>query len=201
MTAQHPAEVPRALALVGMAGAGKSVLAEYLAAKGFYKLRFGQIVVDEVARRGLPLNPHNEQLVRESLRDIGGMNAIADLALPYLQNALQVHQTIVIDGLYGFGEYKLLRANLGAPMVVICVTCDRPLRYNRLTNRAERPLTLAEAEERDIREIELMEKGGPIALADYTLINNTSPADLLTQLETVLATLGIVPPIHNDQIN
>ena len=174
---------PRAVALVGMPGAGKSICAEYLEQKGFYKFRFGQIVVDEVAQRGLPLTPSTERIVRESLRDAEGINAIAQRALPYLTDALEQHQTIIIDGLYGFGEYKLLNAQLGASMIVLCITCDRALRYARLTERPERPLTVVEAIERDFREIDHLEKGGPIAIADYTLINNGTAEALLQTLE------------------
>ena len=184
---------PRAVALVGMPGAGKSICAEYLEQKGFYKFRFGQIVVDEVAQRGLPLTPSTERIVRESLRDAEGINAIAQRALPYLTDALEQNQTIIIDGLYGFGEYKLLNAQLGASMIVLCITCDRALRYARLTERPERPLTVVEAIERDFREIDHLEKGGPIAIADYTLINNGTAEALLQTLEDLMARLGLEP--------
>jgi dephospho-CoA kinase len=184
---------PRALALVGMPGAGKSLCADYLEQEGFYKFRFGQIVVDEVARRGLPLSPANEQLVREELRDKEGMNAIAQRALPILQENLTRYNTIIIDGLYGFGEYKLLNRDLGAAMVVLSIVAERPLRYTRLANRPERPLTAAEAVERDIREIENLEKGGPIAMADYTLLNNGTPQELLNRLQALLGRLNIRP--------
>ena len=60
---------PKALALVGMPGAGKTICAEHLARRGFFTLRFGAVVVDEVRRRGLEVNPSNERIVREELRD------------------------------------------------------------------------------------------------------------------------------------
>ena len=175
---------PRAVALVGMPGAGKSVCADYLEQQGYYKFRFGQIVVDEVAQRGMLLTPANERIVRESLREAEGINAIAQRALPYLTNALEQHQTIIIDGLYGFGEYKLLNAQLGASMA---------LRYARLTERSERPLTVEEAIERDFREIDHLEKGGPIAIADYTLLNNGATEALLASLEGLIGELGVAP--------
>ncbi len=184
---------PRALALVGMAGSGKSLCAEHLEKRGFYKYRFGQIVVDEVARRGLALTPQNEQVVREDLRAKEGINAIAQRALPSLQQALAGHNTIVIDGLYGFGEYKLLHQALGAAMVVVAVFTQRAMRYERLASRDVRPLTPAEAEERDLREIEHLEKGGPIAIADYMLLNEGDPDDLRQKLDNLLTSLGMVP--------
>jgi hypothetical protein len=36
------------------------------------------------------------EIVRESLREAEGINAIAQRALPYLTNALEQHQTIII---------------------------------------------------------------------------------------------------------
>lgn len=189
----QPNPPPRVVALVGMPGSGKSVCAEYLQQRGFFKYRFGQIVVDEVAKRGLELTPQNERLVREDIREQEGINAIAERALPILQTGLEHHQTIIIDGLYGFGEYKLLHKALGTSMIVIAVFAARGLRYARLAQRPQRPLTRAEAEERDFREIEHLEKGGPIAIADYTLLNEKTTADLLQELDTLLATLGISP--------
>jgi dephospho-CoA kinase len=78
-------------------------------------------------------------------------------------------------------------------MIIVAVACDRPLRYQRLASRPERPLTYAEAEARDLREVERLEKGGPIALADYTLLNNSDPADLFSALDALLDRLGITP--------
>ncbi|MBZ0302402.1 MAG: AAA family ATPase [Anaerolineae bacterium] len=184
---------PRALALVGMPGAGKTLCAAHLQERGFAHYRFGSIVVNEVIRRGLEVNPANERVVREELRAREGINAIAVRAMPHLKTALESHRSLVIDGLYGFGEYKLLHRELGATMVVIAIVSARHLRYARLTERPERPLTQAEAEERDFREIDMLEKGGPIAIADYTLLNNRAAADLLRALDALTDQLGFYP--------
>lgn len=176
-----------------MPGAGKSLCAKHLAARGFFQYRFGGIVVDEVQRRGLPLTPENERVVREELRANEGMDAIARRALPLLKAALETHDTIVIDGLYSWSEYKLLRRELGATMVVVAIVSARPLRYARLASRAERPLTAEEAERRDWLEIENLEKGGSIAIADYTLVNDDTPEDLLNKLDALIEKLGLKP--------
>lgn len=181
----------RALALVGMPGAGKSVCAEYLQEHGFFKFRFGSIVVNEVARRGWVLTPEHERIVREEFRAHEGMDAIARRALPILQQALTEHATVVIDGLYSFSEYKTLRRELGAEMIVVAIVSARHIRYARLSSRVERPLTKQEAERRDYQEIEALEKGGPIALADYTLLNDGTPEQLLAALDTLVQSLGL----------
>lgn len=183
----------RTLALVGMPGSGKTLCAQHLEARGFYQFRFGSIVVDEVLRRGQPITPENERVVREEFRAQDGMAAIAIRALPRLKAALETHASIIIDGLYSFSEYKLLRKELGEDMVLVAIAAPRHLRYARLAARPERPLSAAEAEERDWLEIERIEKGGPIAIADYTLINDGTPEALIVQLDALLGALGMRP--------
>src|SRR5688500_3159849 len=106
-------ESPRALALVGMPGAGKTLCAKHLEKQGYFQLRFGGIVVNEVTRRGWPITPENERIVREELRQNEGMDVMAKRSLPLLKAALESHRCIVIDGLYSFSEYKTLHTELG----------------------------------------------------------------------------------------
>ena len=73
----------------------------------------------------------------------------------------------------------------------IAIIAPRSLRYQRLAQRPERPLSPEEAETRDWQEIEALEKGGPIAIADYSLANDTSAEDLLKALDSLLAKLGV----------
>ena len=75
--------------------------------------------------------------------------------------------------------------------MLVAVAAPRHLRYQRLATRPVRPLSPAEAQERDILEIEGLEKGGPIAMADYTLLNIGAPEDLLQQLDELLEKLAL----------
>ncbi|MDE2776174.1 MAG: AAA family ATPase [Chloroflexota bacterium] len=184
---------PQALALVGMPGAGKTVCAEHLRGRGYFTLRFGAVVVNEVKRRGWEVNPANERIAREELRARHGMAAMAIISLPKLREALSRHRGIIIDGLYSLSEYKLLMDELGAPLTLVAIAAPRQRRYQRLSARPVRPLTPLEARERDLREIEKLEKGGPIAMADYTLINDGAPAELLQKLNALLDSIGFAP--------
>ena len=183
----------RVLALVGMPGTGKTLGAQHLRERGYFEYRFGSTVVNEVVRRGWAVNPENERIVREELRADEGMDVMAKRALPHLRQALLEHPVVVIDGLYSFSEYKTLHREIGAEMVVIAITSPRELRYQRLINRPERPLTEDEALRRDFQEIETLEKGGPIAIADYTLVNDGEPEELLAALDTLVEQLELVP--------
>lgn len=178
--------LPCVLALVGMPGAGKTLCADHLRQRGYPGFRFGQIVVDEVERRGLPRTQESERLVREDLRAQEGMGAIARLALPQLRALLQDEPVIFIDGLYSFSEYQLLRRELEVSLIVIAVVSARQQRYRRLNTRSQRPLDAAAAEARDLREITTLEKGGPIAIADFTLLNDSTPAALTAALDVLL---------------
>ena len=184
---------PRALALVGMPGSGKSSCALHLEQRGYFQFRFGGIVQGEVERRGWAVNPENERIVREELRATHGMPAMAVLAMPHLRKALETRQNIVIDGLYSWSEYKLLQTELDAELIVVAITCTRRLRYERLAKRRERPLTTDEAISRDLAEIEKLEKGGPIAIADYTFSNDGPVDALVGDLERLLDRLEFTP--------
>ncbi|MBN1965922.1 MAG: AAA family ATPase [Anaerolineae bacterium] len=198
MTDRHPsvdhaAATPaaRLLAIVGMPGAGKSLLAEHLEAQGYPKLRFGQITMDELARRGWAVTPDNEKIVREEIRQYEGMDAFAARLLPRIKDALASHPSVILDGLYSFSEYRTLKREFGDQLVIVAVVCDRQLRHARLGAREVRPLTPQEAQQRDTLEIENLEKGGPIAIADYFIDNNGTPEETLAAFARLLERIGL----------
>jgi dephospho-CoA kinase len=176
------------VSIVGMAGSGKSVVARVFEQAGFKKVRFGDITDEEVKKRRLPLNEENERHVREQLRKEHGMAAYALLNMPRIDALLKL-SNVVIDGLYSWEEYILLKERYGDGLKLIAVWASPSTRYKRLAGRAVRPLTAEQSASRDKAEIENSKKGGPIAMADYTLVNETSIEDLERQAKQVLATL------------
>lgn len=175
------------LAIVGMAGSGKSEVVKFFRDIGYESLRFGQIVIDECLRRGLEINADNERAVREDLRK-QGLDIIAKLSLAKLESLCQGNKKVVVDGLYSYSEYLTLSKYFN--LTIVNVFTDRRLRYDRLGRRTVRPLTAIEAAERDHLEIVNLEKGGPIALADYTIVNNGSLEELYSQLEGLTRVLS-----------
>ncbi len=165
------------LALVGMPGSGKSTAAEYFKARGWAVLRFGQFTIDEINRRGQVIDERNERFVREEFRRLHGPAAYAMMALPKIEEMTK-ESDLIIDGLYSWSEYKLLREALGERLVILAITAARKIRHTRLLDRVERPLTKEEVERRDYSEIENLEKGGPIAIADCTIVNDGNHTDL-----------------------
>jgi dephospho-CoA kinase len=177
----------KVIVFVGMPGAGKSTCVEYLEAKGIPSVYFGGITVDEVKRRGLDVNEANEKLVREELRATEGPGVMAKHIIAKIDAlTTQGHHKIIADGLYSWSEYKIFKQKYGDAALIVAITAPRRARHERLANRSLRPLTDAEVTAREYAEIENIEKGGPIANADYTLVNNTTPEELLAQLDIVL---------------
>jgi len=181
-------EKRKVVAIVGMAGSGKTEVAQVFAQHGFTKVRFGDITDEEVKKRGLVLNEENERRVRELLRKEHGMAAYAELNLPRIE-AARKNADVVLDGLYSWEEYTLLKDRYGDDFILVAVWASPETRYKRLGRRVERPLTHAEAASRDRTEIENTNKGGPIAMADYTISNESSISDLKKQTDEVLAKL------------
>ncbi len=174
----------RLIAIVGMAGSGKSVVAAVLEAEGFIRVRFGDLTEQELTRRGLPVNEANERLVREDLRSNHGMAAYALLNVPHIDAALETSR-VVVDGLYSWEEYVLLKKRYGERLVTVAVVASPRTRQQRLACRPVRPLTPEELGSRDRSEIEKINKGGPIAMADITLINENSLEELERQAGVV----------------
>jgi len=178
----------KVVAIVGMAGAGKSEVAKVFEEHGFKKVRFGDITDEELKNKGLEQNEENEHYVRQQLRKKHGMAAYAKLNLPKIDSSLK-SSDIVVDGLYSWEEYILLKEYYGGQFTTVAVWASPATRHGRLAHRAKRPLTLEEAASRDKSEIENSNKGGPIAMADFTIVNEASLEELKKETERVVSVL------------
>jgi dephospho-CoA kinase len=175
----------KVVSIVGMAGSGKSEVAHVMEDAGFKRVRFGDVTDIEVKKRGLELNEENERRVRQELRKEYGMAAYAILNLPRIDEGLK-SSDVVVDGLYSWEEFVMLKERYGTVLHMIAVYASPASRHQRLGSREIRPLTPAEAKERDRTEIEDSHKGGPIALADFTIINEGSLAELQQETKRII---------------
>jgi dephospho-CoA kinase len=178
----------KVISIVGMAGSGKSEVARVFENNGFVKVRFGDITDKEISKRGLELNEENERYIRRQVRKEHGMSAYAKLSLSRIDSLLE-SKDVVVDGLYSWEEYTLMKSRYGADFYVVSVWSSPEKRYERLTRRKVRPLTVEEAVSRDIVEIEDTNKGGPIAMANFFIINGSSLEGLKKQTEEVIGAL------------
>jgi len=175
----------KVIAVIGMCGSGKSEAVKYFERNGYRKVYFGEVVIDELKSRGLVINEKNERIVRESLRKEFGMGVMAIKSIDKIKNYLN-YSNVVIESLYSWEEYKILREEFGDSFKLLNIFTTKSLRYQRLKDRPFRPLTNEEAKSRDFGEIEKLDKGGPIAFADFTVFNDSTLDDLNLNLKKFL---------------
>ena len=176
------------IAVVGMSGAGKSVVVDEITQNGIPKVHFGNMIYREMAKRGIEITPETQTEFRRMIRETEGKDWVVRQAIAEIKDLISAGQKrIVLDGLYSWTEYRILKHEFpGDELVVIAVVAPRALRYERVAKRPERPFNAQEIRERDYSEIEHVEKGGPIALADYYILNDGDLAGLKSKLHTIL---------------
>lgn len=178
------------IAFVGMPGAGKSSAVDYLTKKGYPKVYFGGVILQAVKDSGLEPTQANERMMREKLRQEEGPDVIVKRISRQLHDLINAGQRrIIADGLYSWTEYKYLKHEFPGEMSIVAILAPRHLRHRRLSNRPVRPLQPNESLERDWAEIENLEKGGPIAIADHYIINDGDINNLYTQVDKELNSL------------
>ncbi len=180
MTGQKQTQI---LAFVGLPGSGKSTAVEYFTKNGYPKVYFGGIVLEAMREEGVEITPENEKVFREELREKHGKDVVVNRIIEQLKNLITAGQhRIIADGLYTWTEYTILKKAFPGELTVVAVVAPRRTRYRRLAERPIRPLTATEAYNRDTSEIENLEKGGPIAIADHYVTNKGSVEELYEKL-------------------
>ena len=178
------------IAVVGMSGTGKSVVTEYLQSRDWYKLYFGGITYKLMEEQGIErtADGKSEKEFREKLRAKYGPECYAKLLDPEIKKYSKKHD-LVLDGLYSWYEYKYL-IDKYPNLVLVCVVTDKELRYKRVSERVDRSFDRDAIIYRDLTEIENLYKGGPIAYADYYIINNGEKEDVINRVDDILKELG-----------
>ncbi|TWO98669.1 dephospho-CoA kinase [TM7 phylum sp. oral taxon 351] len=177
------------LAIVGMSGSGKSVVVDHLTNLGLPKIYFGGMIYKEMEKRGIErtADGESEKHFREMIRETEGKDWVVRQVIESTKNLIAAGQKrIVLDGLYTWTEYKILKKEFPGQMTVLAVVVDKSIRHKRVAKRPERPFNAEEIQERDRSEVENLEKGGPIAMADYYLLNNGSVEALEKDVDEVL---------------
>ena len=169
------------IAFVGLAGSGKSTAVDYVSQRGYPKIYFGGIIYRAMEEAGIEVTWESQEKFREDIRSREGKDFVVKRAIKEARGLIDAGQRrILLDGLYTWSEYRILKHEFPGELTVIAVVTPKPLRYRRMAKRPERPMQPREVDQRDWSEIENLEKGGPIAIADY-FVNNDSDVDKLHQ--------------------
>ncbi len=177
------------IAIVGMSGSGKSVAVDYLTNKGYPKVYFGGMIYKEMAKRGVERTPdgESEKHFREMIRETEGKDWVVRQVIDEVHDLMKAGQKrIVLDGVYSWTEYKTLKKEFPKMMTFVAIVVPRKLRYKRVAVRPDRPFNTEEIRERDRSEIENLEKGGPIAAADYYVLNDGTVENMQEKLAGIL---------------
>ena len=177
------------LAVVGMSGSGKSVVVDYLTGKGYPKVYFGGMIYKEMEKRGIARTEdgESEKKFREEIREKEGKDWVVRQVIAETRDLISAGQKrIILDGVYSWTEYRILKHEFPKCLTFVGVVVDKKVRYGRVKKRQVRPLDEQEIRGRDIAEIENLEKGGPIAAADYYILNNGTIEDVHTDVDAIL---------------
>ena len=181
------------IAIVGMSGSGKSVAVDYLTNQGYPKVYFGGMIYKEMEKRGIPRTEdgESEKKFREEIREKEGKDWVVRQVIAETKDLISAGQKrIVLDGVYSWTEYKTLKHEFPKCLTFIAIVVDKYLRYDRVAKRPGRAFDGKAIRERDRSEIENLEKGGPIAIADYYLDNSGTIEQLHAGLDAILQEIG-----------
>jgi dephospho-CoA kinase len=166
--------------IVGMPAAGKNIARTYAESKGLVYYATGDIVRAEVKKRGVEADPVRTAAISDELRGSDGMG-VTRLALEaVLQSGADAG---FLEGMRSWPEIELIRAK--AQCVVIAFLAPKKLRFDRICARGRADDSPQAFDGRDQREI-AYGTAVPIALADAYILNTSSLADAIQQLDAIV---------------
>ena len=178
------------LAIVGLPGAGKTETVNYLIKeKNWPKVYFGDVTFDEMKKDNIEINEANERKMRESIRARLGMGSYAILNIPKIKELFE-NSSVIIESLYSWEEYLEMKKEFGESFKVLAIYSNPETRIVRMVNRPIRPLNREDVISRDYAQIANLHMAGPIARADFTIINEGTKEDLHQQIDKVIKKLS-----------
>jgi dephospho-CoA kinase len=178
------------LAVTGFSGAGKTTAIDLIAAYSkIDRIYVGQLINDEVIRRGLPPGADSERTVRLDFRRNHGMAGLAALAASAIRSNLDRGNTIIVDAVYSVEELDYYRQHCDGNTQLIAIDASFDVRADRVAIRTDKTLTRDELLKRD--ELEKVNLRTDLAIAAATiLIRNEGPLSLFQEaLQTQVCTL------------
>ncbi len=145
------------IAFVGLPLSGKSTASSVAKELGIPVIVMGDVVREEVRRRGLELTDENAGKIANELREKEGMDAIAKRCVPKIREAGREKGVVVVDGVRGIAEVERFRKSFGDDFVLIAIESPIELRFERAKKRGredDRGInTIEDLKKRDEREI------------------------------------------------
>ena len=124
----------RVIGTVGLPGSGKGEAAAVADELGVPVVTMGDVVRAECRDRGLDPADHHGDVAR-ALRAENGPDAIAERTLPPVEEHLQNHDAVLIDGIRAGVEVERFREAFGNDFVLVHVHAPFDVRAERLLDR------------------------------------------------------------------
>ena len=175
------------IAFVGLPLSGKSTASRIAEDMGIPVVVMGDVVREEVRRRGLELTDRNAGRVATELRQGEGMDAIAKRCIPKIRRKLEEKGVVVIDGIRGIAEVERFKREFGDDFVLINIEAPADVRFERAVRRkrADDVRTVEELKNRDERELS-WGMGDAIKMADITVENAGNMEDFEEKIRALL---------------
>ena len=175
------------IGIIGTIGAGKGTVAEYLKQKGFKHFSAREYIVEEIKKRGLPINRDSMNLVGESLRAEHGASYVID---QLYDRAVHAGGDAVIEAVRTTGEVDSLKSK---GVAVIAIDADPRIRYERILIRKSatdhvsfEKFLFDEKRESLAKDPARMNVPQCIVLADVVFYNDTDVQTLYKQIDQFL---------------
>lgn len=183
------------LGITGTIGAGKGTVVEYLVQeKGFIHYSVRAAIVEEIEKRGLPVNRDTMNEVATDLRKQHGGSYFGELLRKRAQE--EGAENAIIESIRTTKEVENIHAIGG---FILVVDAPEAIRYKRIQGRGTVTdhVSLEEFRRQEAREMDsenpddpsYMNIRGVIALADATVVNDGTLEELHTRIEEALGTL------------
>lgn len=175
------------IGITGTDGAGKGTLVDYLVThKGFVHYSARAIWIEELNRRNMELSRANMRLVANEAREKYGNDFLITYYLKKIAAEGGVGN-VIIESIRAVQEVETLKAHGG---ILIAVDADQSVRYSRVQNRRSETDKVTFEQFAAHEDLEAhdpnphgMQKQKVIAMADYVIFNNGTPAEFFKEIE------------------
>jgi dephospho-CoA kinase len=163
------------IAFVGMPASGKSLAASILGESGIKVVNMGDVIREEVLRRGLEPTDTNVGGVGTDLRRKEGNDVVAKRCIPKIKAEDSV--ILVIDGIRSLAEVNCFKKAFGSDFTLVTINAPFEIRFARIKTRkrSDDMKDIDALKVRDERELG-WGMGEAIAAADI-VIENTGTLD------------------------
>ncbi|WP_340819927.1 AAA family ATPase [Methanolobus sp. WCC4] len=173
------------LAFVGMPASGKSEAASVLRQKGITVINMGDVIREEVVRRGLEPTDANTGGVGTDLRENEGRDAVAKRCIPKIQATNEAF--IGIDGVRSVPEVERFKEAFGDDFTLVSVDSPLEIRFQRVLarKRCDDMKDISELKVRDERELG-WGMGEAMEIADVVVENNDTLEEFVEKITALV---------------